>query len=211
MLKKKGLKLSLVTNGLALEDISPEILSKFTWIRVSIQSEKYAEKIKIDHIPSTVKTSMSFIVHDEKSLRELQGIYKFAKKRDIVVRVAPIRPCSDDLELRVFEEVDRLGFPLISFQKEKGVPLGCYMLWLRAAIDWKGNFLPCPSIELSPEHFGKIPDDFGVCKISDLDEWLINTPVHDLGYRCSFCNCGKDTNDFIHNYFIKDVEDYEFV
>jgi len=99
---------------------------------------------------------------------------------------------------------------LLSFRKEIGSSQGCYMLWIRAAIDWKGNFLPCPSIELSREHFGLIPESFGICKISELEQWLCENPVHDLGYRCSFCNCGKDANDFIYS-LLQEVEDVEFV
>ena len=36
--KSKNLKLSLVTNGLALEKYNPELFSNFSWIRVSVQS-----------------------------------------------------------------------------------------------------------------------------------------------------------------------------
>lgn len=206
----KGLKLSMVTNGLALSTKSQEILSKFNWIRPSVQSTKYAKIIPFDYIPSNVKKSMSFIVYNSRTLDEIKRLYDFAKEKNIIIRVAPIRPCTESFEIEVKSEVEKYGKPLIFFEKERGAPLGCYMLWIRAAIDWKGNFLPCPSIELSPEYFGRIPDSFAVCKIKDLEKWLLENPVHDLGYRCSFCNCGKDTNDFIYN-MLEKVEDEDFV
>lgn len=206
----KGLKLSLVTNGLALERVAQETLSKFTWIRVSVQSTKYAEMISLKHIPDTVKKSMSFIVYNDRTFGEIKSLHDFSKKNNVIIRVAPIRPCEPLWEEKVQVEVEKYDYPLLFFKKERGTPLGCYMLWLRAAVDWKGNFLPCPSIELSPEHFGKIPEDFAVCKIDKLEEWLINNPPRDMGYRCSFCNCGKDTNDFI-NALLQKVEDTEFV
>jgi len=207
---KKGLKLSLVTNGIALRSIHQEILGMFAWIRPSVQSVGYAKKIAMDWIPDNVKKSMSYIVHDDKSLKELKKLHKFAKESNTIIRVAPIRPCIPEWAETVEKEVNKYGKPFLFFTKEYGSPLGCYMLWIRAAIDWKGNFLPCPSIELTFEHYGKIPDDFGVCKIAGIEDWLKNNPVHDLGYRCSYCNCGKDTNDYIHN-LLQKVEDVDFV
>jgi organic radical activating enzyme len=206
----KGLKLSLVTNGIALRSIPQETLEKFTWIRPSVQSANYARKTAMDWIPDNVKKSMSFIVYDDKSLKELEKLYAFAKETNTIIRVAPMRPCGELFAQKVEYEVTRLGKPLLFFRKEIGAPQGCYMLWIRAAIDWKGNFLPCPSVELSPEHFGLIPESFAVCKVTELEQWLIDNPVHDMGYRCSFCNCGKDTNDFIHN-LLTEVDDVDFV
>jgi MoaA/NifB/PqqE/SkfB family radical SAM enzyme len=206
----KGLKLSLVTNGLALKSIPQEILGMFAWIRPSVQNAAYAKKIAMDWIPNNVKKSMSYIVYDEKSLKGLEKLYTFAKESDILIRVAPIRPCKEEWAKTVEKEVSKYGKPFLFFTKEYGSPLGCYMLWIRAAINWKGEFLPCPSIELTFEHFGKIPDDFGVCKISEIEQWLIDNPVHDLGYRCEYCNCGKDTNDYVHN-LLEKMEDVDFV
>jgi MoaA/NifB/PqqE/SkfB family radical SAM enzyme len=207
---QKGLKLSLVTNGLALKNIPQETLEKFTWIRPSIQSTVYAKRIAMDWIPNNVKKSMSFIVHNEKTLKEIKKLYEFAKETNTIIRIAPIRPCKEEWVKVVEDEVAKYGKPLLFFEKEYGSPLGCYMIWVRAAIDWRGNFLPCPSIELTFEHFGKIPEDFGVCKINEMGNWLKENPVHDLGYRCSFCNCGKDTNNLIHD-LLTPIEDVDFV
>jgi len=143
-------------------------------------------------------------------LKEIKNIYNFAKEKNIIVRVAPNRPCTKEWEETVEKEVNKYKYPLIFFKKEYGAPSGCYMIYIRAALDWNGNFLPCPSIELSPESAGRIPDDFGVCKVNDIEKWLTEHRSHDLGYRCLFCNCGKDTNDFI-NLLLKEVEDKDFV
>jgi hypothetical protein len=204
------LKLSLITNGLDLEKKSKEILGKFNWIRASVQSVKYAESINLKHVPSTVKTSMSYIVYDKKGIDEIKYLYQFSRDTNTIIRVGPKRPCTKSWEKTVENEVKSYGFPLLFFSKEAGSPAGCFMAYIRGAIDWKGNFLPCPSIELSPEFAGRIPNSFALCKISELEDWLINNPPHDLGYICSFCNCGKDTNDFIYN-LLKNVEDEDFV
>jgi len=206
----KGLKLSLVTNGLELGHMSSKTLSLFSWIRVSIQSEAYARKIDLSKIPNNIKRSMSFIVHDEKSFNELDKIHEFAKEKNILIRIAPNRPCDKSWANKVKDKAENLGHPFLFFEKSNETPNGCYMAWIRAALDWEGNFLPCPSIELTPECAGYIPDNFKLCKVSELEEWILNNPVHDLGHRCKFCNCGKDTNDFVYG-MLQDIEDVDFV
>jgi len=208
-----GLKLSLVTNGLELSNISIPVLEKFSWIRVSIQSVKYAENIDFKRIPCNVRKSMSYIVYNKESLDRLDDLYNYSKDNNIVIRVASRRPSKVKWEEMIPTKLKRLennGYPLVTFDKEYGSPKGCYMTWIRAAIDWRGNFLPCPSIELSYESEGKIDESFAICKINDLEEWIKNNPIHDMGYRCTFCNCGKETNDFIHS-LLSDVEDKDFV
>jgi hypothetical protein len=207
----KGLDLSLVSNGLALKIIPQDTLKKFKWIRISVQSTNYAKKINLmNYIPPNVRKSMSYIVYNQKSLSEIEKLYQFAKKDNIIIRVAPNRPCELSWAQIVGDEVSKYGYPLLFFEKESGSPSGCYFAWIRAAITWNGEFLPCPSIELSPESAGKIPDDFAVCNVGDLENWLNEHPVFDLGYRCSHCNCGKSTNNFIHN-LLEPMEDVNFV
>jgi len=205
----KGLKLSLVTNG-PINMVKQEPLAKFTWIRISIQSPNHARTANIDYIPDGPRKSMSFIVFDERTLKAIGKLYDFAKGTGNIVRVAPIRPCEQSWADKVEEEVKKFGKPLLFFEKPSGSPQGCYFAWIRGAIDWNGQYLPCPSIELSPESFGKIPDDFPVCHVSDLEKWLINNPPHDLGYRCTHCNCGKEVNNYVHS-LLQKVEDVEFV
>jgi MoaA/NifB/PqqE/SkfB family radical SAM enzyme len=208
--KNKGLHLSLVSNGLLLKTIPQETLSKFDWIRLSVQSAKYAQNIAMDWIPNSVKKSMSFIVYNDHTIDELSKLYNYAKTANMIIRVAPNRPCTQEWETKILDEIKKYGYPFIGFKKEFGTPPGCYMIYLRAALNWKGEFLPCPSIELSPEYAGKIPDNFAVCKISEIEDWLIRNPPHDLGWNCSFCNCGADSNSLIHS-LITPIEDVDFV
>ena len=119
------------------------------------------------------------------------------------------RPYLND-ELHIKEYINSLGDHVFFSDKGTGIPLGCYMAWIRAAIDWQGYFLPCPSIQLNEEYIGRIPPSFCLCHISELEEWLLNNKPHDLGFKCSYCNCGKEHNDFIHG-LLEEIEDAEFV
>ena len=206
-LHHKNIKISLITNGIALNNASKNMLSKFSWLRISINSLKNAEKIKFDDIPT--KYSASYIV-SENNINDLKNLYDFAKSKNLIVRIAVQRPATKEFDEKVENLIKDLGDPLFFAKKETGTPLGCYMAWVRAAIDWKGNFLPCPSIQLNLNSEGKIPDDFILCHITKLEEWLLKNTPHDLGYKCEFCNCGKEHNDLIYN-LQKGVNDVDFV
>ena len=204
-----GLKLSLVTNG-PMKLAKPETLSKFAWIRISIQSLNHAKTCGFELIPDNVRKSMSYIIFDDRTFNSIDNVYEWAKETNTIIRVAPIRPCNQEWSDKVGNKVNSLGKPLLFFDKPSGSPNGCYFAWIRGAIDWNGKYLPCPSIELSPESFGKIPETFPVCHVRDLEEWLVLNPPHDMGYRCSHCNCGKNVNNFVTSLFEK-VDDVEFV
>jgi MoaA/NifB/PqqE/SkfB family radical SAM enzyme len=204
----KGLKLSLITNGLALKNISDETLASFSWIRVSLQSLAHAKSINWKNVPT--KISASYMVYDNKSLNGVEKLYLFAKQNDLIIRIAVTRPCSIEWENKVRERVELLGKPLFFAEKERGTPEGCFMPYIRGAIDWNGWFLPCPSIELNIENEGYIPLDFRLCHISELEQWILNNPPHDLGYRCKFCNCGKVENSIIYQ-MLDNIEDVDFV
>jgi len=206
----KKLNLSLVTNGIKLNDISEDVLGKFNWIRISIQSVKQLKDININHIPYNVRKSFSYIVYSYEQFPSIRFLSLLAEEMNFVIRIAPYRPCDDAFEYCLEKEVEKFGYPLVFFKKVMGKPLGCYFTYIRAAIDWNGNFLPCPSIELSNEYAGTIPDNFPICHVSKLEMWLQNNPPHDMGFKCSFCNCGKDVNDFIHN-LLEEKEDVNFV
>jgi len=204
--KNKGLKLSMITNGYALPEISKDVLGKFEWIRVSFQSVQHAREINFDHVPESVRVSASHIATGNA----LDDLHAFSKERGLVTRIAVARPADPALLKFAQDEVRRLGEPFFFAEKEEGVSTACYMPWIRAAVDWRGNFLPCLSVHLTPEFQGKVEDRFKLCHVSGLEKWLNENPAHDMGYRCSFCNCGKEHNELIHS-FINGVEDADFV
>jgi organic radical activating enzyme len=207
---KKDIKMSLITNGLKLSEISNETLLKLEWIRVSLQSVSHAKQIDFDNISDYTRVSCSFIVANEEAISKIKELYIFALETDVIVRIAVARPSTKEFEELVGKEVNKFGDPLFFSVKEFGTPLGCYMPYVRAALDWNGNFLPCPSMQLNVESEGCIPKDFSLCHINGMEDWLINNRPHDLGYRCKFCNCGYESNNFIYN-LLNGVEDVDFV
>lgn len=208
----KGIKTSLITNGIFLKNLPPHTLEKIAWIRVSIQSLNHLKKINFEEIRKRTKISISYIVANKKMLDAMVDIWYYCKQNDIVMRVAVARPCSDEWEDAVRKECQmysKSGWLFFS-EKEKGVPSGCFMHGIRGALDWNGNFLPCPAIQLVEENDGKIPDKYIICNIDNLEDWILNNPIQDLGHRCSLCACGKGENEMVFNLLHK-PEDVDFV
>jgi len=211
--KGQGLKLSLITNGIALNGVSDAILKQFDWIRISVTSIDRLQEIDIERIKKVTRVSLSYIVPNtyKDPSAMLSELYWISGENDIVTRIATEKPSGNGRELEIKRMVNEYVYGVFFYsEKPEGSPKGCYMPWIRAAIDWRGNFLPCPGITHAPEHKGLIPDSFILCHIKDLEEWISKNKPHDLGHRCLFCNCGKEINDFIHEIFTK-VEDVDFV
>ena len=207
----KGIKVSLITNGVYLDRVPKETLRKTSWVRISMQSADHVRAINRAHLKG-IKLSGSFIVSDNTDrVQEMIEVAEFCNDNRITLRVAVERPCDDDFEKSIKYIVSQINSPFVFFSdKEHGTPDGCYMAWIRAAIDWEGDFLPCPSMHLSEEYRGYIPEKFRLCHVDGLEEWLNANRVHDMGFRCSTCNCGKENNDFFHK-VITHVPDEEFV
>ena len=202
----KGLKLSLITNGIALKDIPIDILEKFVWIRISVTSIENIKNVFTSHIPDKVKVSLSYTI-DKLNKRDVRELYKFAKFKNLITRIAVAQPATEKDTCKIKEYIDKFGLPFFFSAKEFGTPQGCYMAWVRGEIDWKGYYLPCPAVMFTTQ---TVDDKFRLCHVKDLDQWLINNRVKDLGFKCSFCDCGKEINDFIHTQ-LKGIDDVEFI
>jgi hypothetical protein len=205
--RNKGLKVSLITNGLALGDIPKGTLAELAWLRVSVQSIRHAGAVNFKHAQEATRVSASFIATGTK---ELEGLRDFMRSAGIVTRVAIKQPCDNDMKYRMIKSVtEALGEPLFFADKPTGTPPGCYMAWVRAAIDWTGHFLPCPSVMLDDDG-GTVKKAFRLCHASKLGAWLDANPPRDLGFRCAFCNCGKENNELVHKMFER-MDDADFV
>jgi hypothetical protein len=150
------------------------------------------------------------MVSDENKLKNIHKLWEFSKEKNITIRIAVSRPCNKEWENIVKKETEMCGNPLFFSEKERGTVEGCYMPYIRGAITWDGNFIACPSVTLVEENNGKIPESFKLCHINNLEEWILNNPPHDLGFRCSYCNCGFENNSLVCN-LLNEQEDVDFV
>jgi len=205
----KGLKLSLITNGITMNSIPLDVLSMFQWIRISVINMNQLRSINFSRIP--VKVSLSYtIAHNDWTnppfdfWKELDS---FIKGQYLTTRVAVEQPATEQDVISGREFAEQYGAPFFFSPKEFGTPAGCYMAWVRAEIDWKGYFLPCPAVMFEKQY---VEDKFRLCHVDFLDDWLKNNTPYDLGFKCGFCDCGKEINDFIRG-LLNGIKDVDFV
>lgn len=207
--KEQGLSLSLITNGTLLNQIDDAVISKFDWIRASIQNRNHFNMINWSRLNKLTKASASYIV-TQSNIDTLDPIYLYAQKWNIPVRIACEQPNPDEFISKVKNIAENYGEPFFFSYKEVAPPLACYMAYMRAAVDWHGNFLACPSVTLVGESLGYIEERFKLCHIGNLESWILQNSPKDLGFRCSFCNCGYENNNYIHD-MLEPLEDVDFV
>lgn len=209
MMFSMGIKISLITNGLAIDAVPKNILSSISWVRISINSVNHAERMFTIIDRNDTRYSFSLVTKNRNLIIDM---IEFCNKNKIVCRVNSPKPIQEDDDNKLFKFVKGKNSKYVFYSlKKRGPALGCYMAWIRAAIDWRGYFLPCPAMHLSEEYQGSIPDKFRLCHISELEKWLNKNRSHDLGFRCSMCNCGKENNDYTHNLLHGLIQDVEFV
>jgi uncharacterized Fe-S cluster-containing radical SAM superfamily protein len=205
----RGLKLSLITNGITMNSLPVELLKKFQWIRISMVGIDRLKAINFSRIPT--KVSLSYTIAHKDWLVDLEDFWQelnsFVKDKGLVTRVAVEQPATSQDVSRGRAFAERFGAPFFFSPKETGTPAGCYMAWVRAEVDWKGFFLPCPAVMFEKRAVG---EEFRLCHVKDLDRWLQANPPRNLGFKCGFCDCGKEINDFIRG-VLDGIKDIEFV
>ncbi len=151
-----NLKLGLITNGLKLHEIDPEILGRFDWIRVSLNGLDVGLEPDLSTIPYSVDLSLNYVWHSD-SVFHLQavGLQKILNQYP-KVSVLKIQKdiFGDDLSVPPFED-ERV------FISEKddhsSIPKICYMGWVKPHLDANGEVYRCvcsafEGRKLDPKH-----------------------------------------------------------
>jgi hypothetical protein len=182
------------------------VLEKLAWIRVSVYSMKQIAGIDFNRL--SVPKSLSYILGPMDDPKKTS--MSFAVRNNLPVRLAVEQPSDPEDDICAEVAVKHYGEPFSLPGKSAAFPSGCYMPWIRAAVDWTGHFLAVPSVMLVPGSVGKVADCFRLCHVRDLERWFQNNRPHDMGFKCGFCNCGKEHNEFLHG-MLSEVNDVEFV
>jgi organic radical activating enzyme len=205
-LSEAGLSVSLITNGLRLKEI--ENISSFKWIRVSLQSTEHAESVDFT---AHKRISASYMVSDSSNvaMNKMLDVMDYCNNHKITLRIGAVQPQAQD----VVDAIRHYILPPAFFTfKPAGAPKACYLPWVRAAIDWRGNLLACPATQLAAESAGKVAGGMVLCSYENAAKWYMMNAPKDMGFRCSTCVCGKEINDYLHDVAANKLpEDSEFV
>lgn len=178
-----GLKVGLITNGLETGRISPELLSKLTWIRVSMNTLDYVPGF----VPPVVQGpvyGMSYVWGQHANEKTLQRIVAFAKERGVrYVRMVP-DCCTTPDKVVVANEYLKLlaakyGEPLFVQAKVHQMPRKCYLGYVKPCLYCDGWVYPCSSVVLNPDSEREFGDKYRLCRIEDLRSFYTR-PVRNL-------------------------------
>lgn len=205
-----GLKQGLLTNGLKLRDFA-DVLDAFTWIRVSLDALTYGVDVPHFTAPKSVTVTASYIWGERSNARALHAAADWSAAQGVRCRVVP------DVWLpffgperaacrRVCESMGN-AVHLIDRDDDRRPPVRCLSAWLKPMIGWDGYVYPC-GYSTTYEWNRDIPPSFRLCHMQDFARFFTETPIGDLGYRCSNC-MGWEENDLL-SAAMADVEHPEF-
>lgn len=188
-LYSKKLEIGLITNGILLsQKLKTKNLSKFTWIRVSVNSLDYVPDIKIPKV-NTKKTALGFsYIWNSKSkvaiLEKIKTKIKDLEKNGIkvsYVRLSPDCYLSPDEFLRIHRKLQqltkRLGRPFFHQFKIHKTPQECHFGRVHPVLYTDRKIYPCNSLALnSPKDDRKFHQDYAVCDWHQVDQ-LYTQPI----------------------------------
>lgn len=205
------LKLGLITNGLKLHEIDPEILGRFEWIRVSMNGIDHDIDLDFSTIPYSVDLSLNYVwVHDNPYAKKV--IEKIPKYINLYPRISIVKIQEDifkenvfitDADINHLNTLEKKCQGKMIYRKKKFltscVPKVCYMGWIKPHLDADGQVYRCVcsaywSRKLDPVHLMPVNPD--------------NYPDNDLfsTQRCHTCFFEKQ-NNLIHQFRMKKKHD----
>lgn len=202
--KKFDLKLGLITNGIRLKDVPRETREKFTWIRVSLTTLDYIDKLELPDLTIPV-LGFSYIVGQKDMLfgsvmNTLDKISTYVKKYNpAYVRVVP--ECFSDKEHmskihKTWGDIIKhdFGAPFFFQYKTQDQAKHC---WLDAVKPWlhtDGYVYPCNSISLNTRANKDFTPEYRLCHWTDIEKYYqtrgsLSLPwVTERCDRCTFMN-----------------------
>jgi len=199
-LYQNGLEIGLITNGVLVKDkIKKDNIDKLTWVRVSINTLDYLEKIELPKFnPEKTTFGMSYIWNDlsnKRFERVKQGIKNISKTHKIeYVRLLPDCNLDDDdlekMHKKLHKLAKELGEPYFHQYKIHQQPKECHLGRVHPVLYTDGMIYPCDSVVLnSPKDDKKFHQDYALCRWNQIKEFfdkeikgsLINTS------KCPHC------------------------
>ena len=195
--------LGMITNGVKLDNVSYENLSKLTWLRISLNSLDYVEDITID-IPPNVTLGFSYVITGLSNEEQLDKIAAYANRYNATyVRIVPnclsIEDISKSTEMvRPYLE----KHPNFFFQQKKYVvPNKCWMGRIKPFVNADGYVYHCSANPLIDRKFNS---KFTLCHIDDIIETWEKGYGKDIAFNT--CNCQEGKCFFAeHNNLIAQV------
>lgn len=197
----EGLQVGLITNGILLSrNLKQEVLERLTWIRISINSMDYVDKIEIPKLNSEVTTlGFSYIwnsLTNDVTLNRIKSLIEEIKQTNKVEYVRLLPDCNLSTELleeehvKMHKKAEELGKPFFHQYKIHEQPAECHLGRVHPVLYTDGYIYPCDSLVLnSPMDDKKFHKEYALCKWDEVAKFYdcpINGSLIDTN-RCPHC------------------------
>ena len=197
----RGLKIGLITNGLRLIDYQ-DILSFFTWIRISMIALDYQDEIDLPEFPLNVTIGMSYVVgqkvygNDHRRYKEmdvLNRIKEYAKRYNAdFVRLVPDCHSDKDEMLELHKYYDKLcnelGHPFFFQHKMPEQAKICYLDSVKPWLEVDGYVYPCNAISLQADSLFSFYPKYRICHWTEIEKYYRNRGNQSLKTdSCNYC------------------------
>ncbi len=193
------LQIGMITNGIMLKKLYKDTITRLSWIRISVNTLDYMNKITIPQLHPTTVLGFSYIWNKMTCSGTIELILEHIKEQSKTpnpiqyVRMAcDCNLPSDELaaaNLALAETVARLG-PLFFHQhKNHQSPKQCHLGKLHPVFYTDGNIYPCDSLVLnSPADDKRFHQDYAMCRWTDIGK-LYSGPMEGSLVDTSRCPC----------------------
>ena len=229
--KSLGLKIGMITNGVALDRLPRETLESFAWIRISMVTLDYHETIKIPQPwPENTVLGMSYVVgqidytgtprkftkSDDQGLRKVAD---YARRYNAAyVRVVP--ECLTGSEMKMAEihkswipVVEEIGPPLF-FQSHKWQKQAkqCWMDMIKPWAHSDGYIYPCNSVSLNTEARRDFDPKWRLCHWTEVEKYYEDRGSESLPFVKELCDqCSFTQNNQMIADLIEPMQHEDFV
>lgn len=167
-----GYQQAMITNGLDLSGISDKSMSKFTWMRISLNGLDYGRVAQKPPTSFQGKLGFSYVWNEKTTDEIINEVKNICKSYGgSYVRIVPncITTVEEQREnnRRLSDIVEQLGEPFFFQPKQFKQPDKCYWAYFKPFILHDGFVYPCSSVVLNDEAERTFHNKYRICKMED--------------------------------------------
>ena len=188
-----GYRIGLITNGVALERLTPDSLRKLHWIRISMNCLDYVESIDIPEMPKSVTLGFSYVISDDTDIVESKAKLDLYSDKYMPAYIRCVQNCKNSHEDQdrnniTFETmVSGWGSPYIYQNKSFNRPETCYWCYVKPFIFCDSYVYPCSSVVLNSDSDEKFHEKYRWKTVDELIDAYNHQPVSFNNDSCDKC------------------------
>ena len=185
------LEQGMITNGILLrEKLTEKSLTALKWIRVSVNSLEYVDKLDLPDFPGVLGFSY---VNNEKTNQEVMArIHDHALKyRPVYIRVVTNCLATDEEQVennKIYAaQIAKMGHPYFYQPKVFERSRQCYWCYIKPFVLHDGYVYPCSSVVLNAGADGRFHEKFRWVEIDKLADKYEKEVVSFPSENCNHC------------------------